>query len=92
MVKKMDKPIYYEENFVKIKEIGDGYVVIEKKIEFPKGKTTPKGEHSKLRKDDDCCYPKRLSCNYGEFFRRCEYMVYGKYGWECTCQSHINVK
>jgi len=49
-------------------------------------KTTLRGKYEKLRKDSDCKFPERLSCNYGIGFKRCEYMEYeGSFGnWKCT--------
>lgn len=40
-------------------------------------KITLRGEYPKLKEGSKCKYPKRLSCNYGTGFERCEFMEYG---------------
>ena len=79
----MVKPEYYDDS---VKEIGEGFVIIEKKLILEKGKTTTKGEHPKLNSNDRCKFPERASCNYGEFFIRCPFMKYNNsYNcWSCT--------
>lgn len=49
-------------------------------------KTTLRGEFSKFKKDSECKYPERLSCNYGTGFKRCEFMEYGGSlgNWKCN--------
>lgn len=79
---------YYTEA---VKNIGVGFVIIEKRIELPIGKTTTKGEYPKLAEDVICEFPERANCNYGDFFNRCEYMKYVN-GWKCTIPNHYNVK
>jgi len=53
---------------------------------FEKGKTTLKGKYPKLANNENCKYPKRLSCNYGPGYERCKYMEYGGSlgNWICT--------
>lgn len=68
-----------------VKNIGTGFVIVEKRIELPKGKTTTEGDYSKLADDEKCAYPERASCNYGNFFNRCEFMECISMGhWECA--------
>ncbi len=54
-------------------------------------RTTLRGGYEKFRKDSDCKYPERLSCNYGIGFKRCEYMEYeGSFGnWKCTYNKNL---
>jgi len=74
---------YYSSN---IEEIGEGFVIIKKRINFEKDKTTPKGEYPKLNSNDKCAYPERACCNYGEFFIRCPNMKYNQQfnNWFCN--------
>lgn len=80
-----EKPDYYDDT---VKELGEGFVIIQRKIALPAGKTTIQGDHPKLAADADCAFPERASCNHGDFFTRCPYMVYNRteYGgnWRCT--------
>ena len=72
---------YYEDSVIEIKE---NSIRIKKEIELPKGKTTTEGEYSKLKIDEECAYPERASCNYGEFFSRCKHMKCKSFGnWIC---------
>jgi len=82
----MEKPDYYDST---VKEFGEGFVIIKKKIIFDKDKTTPKGEHSKLNSSKLCKYPERDCCNYGDFFVRCPFMKYKReYSiWFCDYKS-----
>ena len=86
--KKMEKPKYYTDD---VKEIGKGFIVIERRINLPEGKTTVIGQYPKLNTDDKCVYPERACCNHGDFFTRCEYMQYdnsesasSSTRWKCT--------
>ena len=85
----MEKPDYYEST---VEEFGEGFVIIKKKIDFDKDKTTTKGEHSKLNSDDLCKYPERACCNYGDFFVRCQFMKYNReYSrWFCSFKKELN--
>lgn len=77
----MNKKDYYDESVIEVKEHS---VIIKKEIPLPEGKTTPKGEYPKLKQDKDCAYSERASCNYGEFFKRCEFMKCKSFGdWRC---------
>ena len=50
------------------------------------GKTTLRGEHSKLADEPKCVHPERLSCDYGTGFDRCEFMknTGGLGRWTCS--------
>lgn len=86
----MKKPEYYKDI---VKEIKENSVIIEKEIFFEKGKTTPKGEYIKLNQDNNCCYPERACCNYGEFFERCPYMKCLSLGnWICIFKTKGKIK
>jgi hypothetical protein len=81
----MEKKEYYDDSVIEIKESS---VIMIKEISLPKGKTTLKGEYPKLNQDRDCAYPERASCNYGEFFKRCEYMKCKSFGdWKCEFKN-----
>lgn len=55
------------------------------------GKTTLRTEHRKLRSDEGCKYPERLSCNYGPGFERCHFMKCISMGnWICTFNKSEN--
>jgi len=84
----MKKQEYYHDC---VKEIGDEFVIVEKKYILEKGKTTTKGEYPKLNSDDKCNFPERATCNDGEFFIRCPFMKYhisqssfNSSRWKCT--------
>jgi hypothetical protein len=51
------------------------------------GKTTLRGEYSKLANPPKCVHPERLSCNYGLGFERCEFMHHAEGYW--VCESKI---
>ena len=82
---KSNKPKYYLDNVKKIKKDS---VVIEETIFLADGKTTPKGEYPKLNSDDKCCFQERASCNYGEFFSRCEFMKFDCGMWRCIFKEN----
>jgi hypothetical protein len=71
-------------------EIKDGKLRIVKEFLLEEGKTTTRGQYPKLADDKKCKHPERLSCNYGEGFKRCEFMKYFtiEYSmngtWKCT--------
>lgn len=68
-----------------VKEVKDGEVIIEKRIKLPKGKTTTEGLYPKFKEGDECAFPERASCNYGEFFERCPHMKCMDVGkWICN--------
>lgn len=74
-------------NYYKIKTEKELGIIRQIKTYFLEpNKTTLRGEYEKFRKDSDCKYPERLSCNYGIGFERCEYMKYGGTlgNWKCT--------
>lgn len=74
-------------NYYKVKiEKEPGIIRYIKTYFLEPDKTTLRGEYEKFRKDSDCKYPERLSCNHGIGFERCEYMEYGgSIGyWKCT--------
>ena len=60
---------------IEIKKDKDKIVIIKTYL-LEEGKTTLKGEYLKLKHNSECKYPKRLSCNYGDGFERCEFMEY----------------
>ena len=76
------KPEYYNDS---VKEIGNGFVIVEQKFILKEGKTTTEGKYPKLESDDNCSYPERASCDHGEFFKRCPLMKYdnSKNKWFC---------
>ncbi len=48
-------------------------------------------KHPKLKPDEECAFPERDDCNYGEGYDRCPYMKYNNAKsifdptrWECT--------
>ncbi len=51
------------------------------------GKTTLRGEYPKLAAPPICVHPERLSCNHGDGFGRCEYMLYVSTQWACKADS-----
>jgi uncharacterized C2H2 Zn-finger protein len=53
------------------------------------GATTLRGDYKKFKNDKNCKYPKRLACNYGPGYERCEFMKYGgSLGhWKCTYEK-----
>ncbi len=51
------------------------------------GKTTPRGAHAKLAGEPNCVHPRRLSCNFGEGFQRCEFMTHDSGRWICSAPS-----
>ena len=64
-------------------EVKDGRLHVEYHYLLEPGKTTLRGEHPKLAAYPKCTHPERLSCNYGEGFRRCEHMDYTGGTWSC---------
>ncbi len=50
--------------------------------------------YPKFKEDEECAYPERKQCNYGENISRCPYMKYNNSKsifdpsrWECTFES-----
>lgn len=78
-------PHYYNDSVIEVKQ---NSVIIKKEINLPEGKTTTRGDYPKLEEKDNCAYPERDSCNYGEFFFRCEYMKCKNLGnWTCKFKN-----
>lgn len=74
-------------------DITKNSVILKKEIPLQEGKTTTRGEFPKLNSDDNCKYPERACCNYGEFFERCPYMKCISMGnWKCTFNKNVKTK
>ena len=64
--------------------IEDGKLTVSYHYLLEKGKTTLRGEYSKFRSDNECEFPDRLACNYGEGYNRCKNMAFINVGnWTC---------
>ncbi len=55
----------------------DDTIIFSKIYHLEKGKTTLKGNHTKLNTKKDCKHPNRLDCDGGIGYIRCEFMEYG---------------
>ena len=64
---------YYTTNI----ETKDNQIHFTKIYYIEPNKITLNGEYPKLKSDIECKYPKRLDCNAGIGYERCEFMEYG---------------
>jgi len=93
----MEQPEYYtdivkeysQEKHIDNKNIISGFVIIQKQVHLPLGKTTIRGEYPKLVSDNRCSYPERADCNFGDFYNRCKYMEYSRGEWICSCPKNV---
>jgi len=60
-----------------LEEVKDNQVRYTQIFYLEKGRTTLRGDYPKLKSDDKCRYPERLSCNGEIGCNRCEFMTYG---------------
>jgi len=74
---------YYDSDVI---EYNEKFVIINRKINLPKNKTTFEGTHPKLKKDSECEFPERADCNSGLFYRRCKHMKYNQSGGTWSCE------
>jgi len=77
-------------NYYKVETKKENRKIFYTKIYFLEPeKTTLRGEYPKLRKDVNCKFPNRLSCNHEIGSKRCKYMKYERSSnnWICIYQE-----